>query len=352
MRIKIIAAIALALLLCPLSAHASFVAAGLDFTKGVGVVLVESAPGELRALELPPLHGKWYITGAASQPRGGGVLLLGADRGTGQGLLLRLDGDKITPLKLPRLEGNWMLTAGTFVGADRALLVGYDQARGLPIALAGQAAQWSFESFPATMGRIELLDVDGTHELAFAAGVNRSTNKGALFVRQSGTWSELNVAQRIEESFRFEGLAVFGGEALIVGSAGQVERGLIVRVKYDGQSGLSFKPELLPEVSRSWTLYDVWAADDGSTAVAVGSDLSNRRGILLEYSAGKWSSAIIDDNVELIAVVMAPGNRLLAVGQDQVRKQGVAYLREGRSWRRLDLPEVSFNWLLTGAINR
>ena len=340
-------------LLLPCAAHASFLAAGLDFSSGKGVVVVEQGDGTYAALDLPAVKGKWYLTGAASQGRGGTTLLYGANKSDGTGLLLSLDGGIVRQQSLPQAGTSWVIAGGRYLNKDLAILVGYDRAAGKPVALSNRSGSWTTESLPRLAGRVELLDIAGTPDKAYAVGVNRSTNKGVVLTYTNGAWTELDMTTQFEESFRLEAAYRAGKDSVaFVGSIGQVEKGLIIRV---GPADTDIARDALPEVSHSWTLYDVWFSADGETGIAVGTDLSNRRGLILEYADGQWQQAAVSgevQNSEILFVAAGPGGRAVAVGQDQAGRSGLLLVKSGGAWKRVQLPNVSFNWLLTGCVNR
>jgi hypothetical protein len=130
-----------------------------------------------------------------------------------------------------------------------------------------------------------------------------------------------------------------------VGTDYSNKRGVLIQYR-DG----SWTSVTLPEVSSDWELQDVhFTSVNGGWAVGV--DHSNQNGILLHYSNGFWTvvtSPNVSLNWGLYGVHFTSFNEGWAVGVDYSNQRGVLLHYKSSSWTSVIPPNLSLNWGLVG----
>jgi hypothetical protein len=105
-----------------------------------------------------------------------------------------------------------------------------------------------------------------------------------------------------------------------------------------------------PAVSTNWGLVSVQFISS-TEGWAVGQDSTNKKGVLLRYSAGTWTSVQppeVSTDWGLVGVQLLSSDECWAVGQDSTDKKGVLlhYLNDG--WETTTPPDITSDWSLEG----
>jgi photosystem II stability/assembly factor-like uncharacterized protein len=111
-----------------------------------------------------------------------------------------------------------------------------------------------------------------------------------------------------------------------------------------------------PYISPWWLLKSVHFTS-ASEGWAVGTDGTNKKGILLHYSSGSWTPVTPPDintppdtnpSWELTSVHFTSSDEGWAVETDAVNRRGVLLYYLNGIWTVITPPDVSQKWLLTG----